>query len=465
MEWYGPVQCFDANGDGRPDAIFGSQPVKCSLSVGNGQFGSPISSAPEGWFGSKTQGDLNRDGRIDFVTSDYFGGRARVMISQGDGRFTQSQALTTGNYCSVVQVFDMDRDGDLDIIAGTELEGYLRVFLNNGEGSFNTSFDIGNAGQYHRSMGFGDLDNDGDIDIVVQNEWAYNTIRVFENRGNNQFVNATTLTYPGGNLGLALLDYDHDGDLDIVCTTSASDLRVYRKESGGLNFTQAHLASLGSATVGLAVADIDRDGLADLFLSDNGRFGYALGQTEGGFSSITWASVPNKDSFELVDIDSDGDLDVSAGKQTQSSAGTRDFWLMRNSPASISGVQPISGPAEGGTLVTLIGTGFTPTTAVTFGSAPATSVTYISPTRMNAVTPSGLPGLTTVTAGCASSIAFYYRPYCGSDLDQNGVVDTADISIILLDFGPCYQTPLVAPATEVPPLLDAQALPDAPRQR
>jgi hypothetical protein len=61
--------------------------------------------------------------------------------------------------------------------------------------------------------------------------------------------------------------------------------------------------------------------------------------------------------------------------------------------------------------------------------------------------------------------AIYIRPECGSDLDQNGVVDTGDISIILLDFGPCYQAPLAAPAPEVPPLLDAQALPDAPRQR
>jgi hypothetical protein len=70
-----------------------------------------------------------------------------------------------------------------------------------------------------------------------------------------------------------------------------------------------------------------------------------------------------------------------------------------------------------------------------------------------------------VTVNCASSDAFYYRPYCGSDLDQDGEVTAADISIVLLDFGPCYQTPSAAPAPEVPPLLDAQALPDAPRQR
>jgi hypothetical protein len=54
--------------------------------------------------------------------------------------------------------------------------------------------------------------------------------------------------------------------------------------------------------------------------------------------------------------------------------------------------------------------------------------------------------------------AFYYRPECGSDLDQDGEVSTADISIVLLDFGPCYQAPVAAPTSSpLPP-----ALPDAP---
>jgi hypothetical protein len=61
--------------------------------------------------------------------------------------------------------------------------------------------------------------------------------------------------------------------------------------------------------------------------------------------------------------------------------------------------------------------------------------------------------------------AFYYRPECGSDLDQNGIVDAGDISIILLDFGQCYETPLVAPADLVPPLLEAQSASELPARR
>jgi len=57
------------------------------------------------------------------------------------------------------------------------------------------------------------------------------------------------------------------------------------------------------------------------------------------------------------------------------------------------------------------------------------------------VTPAGLPGMTSVTVGnWVQPNAFYYRPECGSDLDQDGEVTAADIAIVLLDFGPCYAT-------------------------
>ena len=47
--------------------------------------------------------------------------------------------------------------------------------------------------------------------------------------------------------------------------------------------------------------------------------------------------------------------------------------------------------------------------------------------------------MTSVTVGnWVQPNAFYYRPECGSDLDQDGEVTAADIAIVLLDFGPCY---------------------------
>ncbi len=157
------------------------------------------------------------------------------------------------------------------------------------------------------------------------------------------------------------------------------------------------------------------------------------------------------------------------GAVSQISMGRFDAFAIKAPPASIVGVLPISGPMSGGTPVAISGSWFREGASVLIGNVPATDVVVVSPTRITAVTPPGMPGMATVTVAMvgntASAEAFYYRPECGSDLDQDGEVTAADIAIVLLDFGPCYQTPLAAPEPEVPPMLEAQPLPDAPRQR
>ncbi len=132
----------------------------------------------------------------------------------------------------------------------------------------------------------------------------------------------------------------------------------------------------------------------------------------------------------------------------------------------VTGVTPPSVPAQGGATVTIKGSNFPDNPIVLFGGLPATDVVRLSATRITVTSPALLPGMASITVnGSTWPDAIYIRPECGSDLDQDGEVTAADIAIVLLDFGPCYQTPLVAPVPEVPPLLDAQALPDAPRHR
>jgi hypothetical protein len=129
-------------------------------------------------------------------------------------------------------------------------------------------------------------------------------------------------------------------------------------------------------------------------------------------------------------------------------------------------VLPPSVPAQGGSTITIRGNGFPANPTVLIGGVPATNVVRESLSRITATSPAVLPGMASVQVNDFTlKDGIYIRPECGSDLDQNGSVDAADIAIILLDFGQCYETPLTAPAPEVPPLLDAQALPDAPRQR
>ena len=56
---------------------------------------------------------------------------------------------------------------------------------------------------------------------------------------------------------------------------------------------------------------------------------------------------------------------------------------------TVTGISPTSGPAAGGTLVTITGTGFTGATAVDFGTTAATNVTVVNDTDDHGGQPRG----------------------------------------------------------------------------
>ncbi|MGA8863485.1 MAG: IPT/TIG domain-containing protein [Gallionella sp.] len=78
---------------------------------------------------------------------------------------------------------------------------------------------------------------------------------------------------------------------------------------------------------------------------------------------------------------------------------------------TVTAISPTSGPAAGGTSVTITGTNFTGATAVTIGGAAATSVVVVSATSITAVTPAGTAGAqnvaVTTPGGTATGINLY----------------------------------------------------------
>jgi uncharacterized delta-60 repeat protein len=67
----------------------------------------------------------------------------------------------------------------------------------------------------------------------------------------------------------------------------------------------------------------------------------------------------------------------------------------------LGSASPASGPAAGGTSVTITGTNFSTVTGVSFGGTPATSFAVTSDTSITAVTPAGTPGVANVTVTAA----------------------------------------------------------------
>ncbi len=145
-------------------------------------------------------------------------------------------------------LFDMDGDGDLDaylVQSGSLVREDApgtgnRLFRNNGDGSFEDVTDGSGAEDRGYGMGvaIGDYDNDGDVDLYVTNVGPDVLLR---NDGNGRFTDVTldaALGNPSWGCSAGFIDYDADGDLDLflvnyVNWSSETELDCYN--SHGMN--------------------------------------------------------------------------------------------------------------------------------------------------------------------------------------------------------------------------------------
>ena len=151
--------------------------------------------------------------------------------------------------------------------------------------------------------------------------------------------------------GVALLDYDNDGDLDVFLLGGAAPDRLFRNrlsEDGRLRFEDvtesAGLLASVHHGMGVAVADVDNDGDLDLFISRFGPDQLLLNQGDGTFRDAESGSGPGGAglgdpgfgaSAAFLDYDGDGLLDlfvtryngftVAGNKECRGPTGVRDY--------------------------------------------------------------------------------------------------------------------------------------------
>jgi hypothetical protein len=123
---------------------------------------------------------------------------------------------------------DVDGDGLIDILV-TDLK-YGALYRNLGNGLYEDITEASGIAGPMRGKGcwgaaFLDYDNDGDLDLVTANGTAEELILQYplllENDGNGRFtdIGKTSGSYfnrKRSGRGLVILDYDNDGDLDIA---------------------------------------------------------------------------------------------------------------------------------------------------------------------------------------------------------------------------------------------------------
>jgi tetratricopeptide (TPR) repeat protein len=115
-----------------------------------------------------------------------------------------------------------------------------------------------------------------------------------------------------------LLDYDADGDLDLLVVGPAAE-RLYRNDGGRLTDVTSQVGldrpPPGSTAIGAAGGDYDNDGRLDLFVLRVGTSSLYRQSDAGVFQAVSReAGIPPTPHLALsaawVDLDHDGDLDL-----------------------------------------------------------------------------------------------------------------------------------------------------------
>ncbi|HEU4889146.1 MAG TPA: Ig-like domain-containing protein, partial [Thermoanaerobaculia bacterium] len=272
--------------------------------------------APHGGFGTGNSvavalGDLNGDGDLDAVVSNYTSQAETVWLGDGTGTFTLESSFGDGD-TNEVALGDLDGDGDLDVLAGNYQQDET-VWLNDGTGHF-TQHATSTSTDWTMDVTLGDLDRDGDLDLVVTNQGGPHS--VWLNDGSGGFsAHPGTPTFGGAGNGnaTALGDVDGDGDLDAVVANLNAGEQVWANDGDG-NFTQLGTAFGSDASWDVALGDLDDDSDLDAVVA-NGAGNETAWLNDGAGAFTAHGSIPNfggdnSRAGALGDLDGDADLDA-----------------------------------------------------------------------------------------------------------------------------------------------------------
>ena len=257
-------------------------------------------------------GDYDNDADPDIYLT--YWGPNQLLRNDGDGAFadvTGAAGVGDPGWGSSAAFGDLDNDGLLDLYVVNYLEFDLdnppaggrkrrfkglevfygpkgipaqadRLYRNRGDAFVDVSAETGIAGRALPGLGvaLGDFDGDGDLDIYVANDSEPN--QMYRNDGAWRFAETGTASRvaftedgrPQAGMGVHGGDYDNDGDLDLFVTNFSEDVNTLYRNDGDWLFADATSRAGLDGVVrpflgfGTAFFDCDNDGWLDIFVAN-----------------------------------------------------------------------------------------------------------------------------------------------------------------------------------------------------
>ncbi len=313
--------------------------------------------------------DYDGDGNLDIYflngcdllsDSSKTRGSNRLYKNLGNLRFldvTETTGTSGRGYGMGVACGDYNNDGWVDLYVVNFGKNIL--YRNNGDGTFSDVTDVSGTGdaKWGSSAAFFDLENDGDLDLYVVNYLDYSITSarlcgdsksraychpshfagapdvLYRNNNDGTFTDVSSIAgvaNPGGKgLGIALWDFNEDGLADLYIANDTVMNFMYLNQGNG-TFRDVALSAgvavnehgLAEAGMGVTIGDYDRDGRADIFVTNFSGETNTLYHFQKPFlfRDVTEEAGLGRSSLPYVgfgtcflDYDSDGDLDLFVG--------------------------------------------------------------------------------------------------------------------------------------------------------
>ena len=250
--------------------------------------------------------DIDNDGDTDVFLANF--GANQLFENVGNGRFvdiTEKAGLAGGEWSIGASFADIDADGLLDLY----VVNYLQFALEEGKVCRNYSSRTTYCGPQN---------------------YAPSTDQLYRNLGNGHFENVTELSgigqSSGRGMGVVARDFNGDGRIDFFVANDAGENFLWLNQDAGrfedkalLSGAALNVYGIAEASMGVAVADYDRDGDPDVFLTHDVKESNTLYVNDGcgwfddqsSVSGLATSSIPFTGFGNgWIDIAGDSDLDL-----------------------------------------------------------------------------------------------------------------------------------------------------------
>ena len=319
---------LDLDGDGRHDLGVATAAGLRLFRNGGARFvetASPLREAASG----VAAGDVDDDGDVDLIVGTARG--AALLLNQGAMRFEAAPSaalLADGRAGRGVAMVDVDHDGDLDLLIARETG--VRLVRSAGKLAFadvTSEAKIADSGAA-TALTAVDLDGDRDVDVLAAGPTPY----ILVNQRDGTFRKLPLAA--GASTAVAVADFDGDRMPDVLQAGAAGALAYGSLRLPG----RAEGLPIPSVATGIAAIDYDNDGLVDIAVAGEHRLrvlrnlgGRRLADVSDALGTV---SLREGRGMAAGDVDADGDLDLVIAREggaplvVRNDGGNANAWLV-----------------------------------------------------------------------------------------------------------------------------------------